>query len=343
LGGADISIIVPCYNEELRITGLLNAIYSQTISLKRMEVIIADGLSEDNTRKVIEEFKINHPKLTIHLVDNPKRNIPAALNLAINKSSGKFIVRVDAHSLPEEHYVERCVTLLEADKADNVGGIWIIKPGNSSQTANAIAIAASHPLGVGGARYRDEKTQAGFVDTVPFGSYYRDFLLKIGLYDETLLSNEDYELNTRIREAKGKIFLDPSIQCIYFAREDYKALSKQYFRYGFWKFRMVKRYPGSLRLRQFLPPTFVLGMLGLLLTGMIFPLFITVFLLFMLFYLLSIFLGTFLVSNISNKKMNLHVLTTLAIITMHFSWGTGFLCSPIIGLLRSDDNVKNKQ
>ena len=63
-----------------------------------------------------------------------------------------------------------------------------------------IAVAAAHPFGVGDARYRYTET-AGAVDTVPFGAYKRELVDKIGLYDETLLSNEDYEFNVRLRQA----------------------------------------------------------------------------------------------------------------------------------------------
>ncbi len=331
----EVSIIVPCYNEEHRIAGLLNAIHAQSYPLGHMEVIIADGKSTDKTKKVIKDFQKEHPNLLIHLIDNPKRNIPSGLNLAIRAAQGKYVVRIDAHSIPDIHYVELCVQHLESEKANNVGGVWIIKPGKETQVANAIAIAAAHPLGVGGAQYRNKNSIANFVDTVPFGSYQRDYLMDIGLFDESLLSNEDYELNNRILNAGGKVFLDPNIQCEYFARSNYSALAKQYFRYGFWKYRMLSRFPSSVKLRQFLPPLFVFGMILLLIAGFFLPILLYVWLIIALIYLFSIFLGTYLVPNASKPLISTHVLTTLAIITMHLSWGTGFLYSPFGKIFRS--------
>jgi glycosyltransferase involved in cell wall biosynthesis len=330
----DVSIIVPCFNEERHITGLLEAIVGQTISLEEIEVVIADGMSTDRTREKINLFTNNCPDLKIKLIDNPKRNIPAALNLAIQSATGKYIVRLDAHSIPEPDYVATCLSHLKENKAQNVGGIWVIKPGDNSQIASAISVAAAHPLGVGGAQYRHSNTQPAYVDTVPFGSFQRDFLVELGLFDESLLSNEDYELNTRIRKHGGKVFLDPAIRCTYFSRNNLKSLSKQYFRYGYWKFQMLKRYPNSIRPRQFLPPFLILLQFLTLILCLLNPVFIFVFFGIALLYLISIFMGTFFSPKPEQETLWMHLLIAIAIITMHYSWGTGFLLSPILSQSR---------
>ncbi|MCX7608581.1 MAG: glycosyltransferase, partial [Anaerolineales bacterium] len=146
-----VSIIIPCYNEEKTIRSLLEAIYRQTYPLEHLEVIIADGLSTDATRQVIGDFARTHSKLSLTVVDNPKRHIPAALNAALRQSKGEVIVRLDAHSMPYPDYVERCVAALEANLGENVGGVWEIRPGASTWIGHAIAAAAAHPLGVGDA------------------------------------------------------------------------------------------------------------------------------------------------------------------------------------------------
>jgi glycosyltransferase involved in cell wall biosynthesis len=99
-------------------------------------------------------FSQEHPELTIRIVDNPKRIIPAAVNAGILASSGDILVRMDAHSIPQPDYVERCVAALAEGRADNVGGVWDIKPLVNTWMARSIATAASHPLAVGGAQYR---------------------------------------------------------------------------------------------------------------------------------------------------------------------------------------------
>jgi glycosyltransferase involved in cell wall biosynthesis len=184
-----VSIIVPCYNEEATIRHLLYAIFAQTYPLEQMEVVISDGLSTDNTINVIDVFQKEHTKLKIRVVQNQTRTIPSGLNQAIRESRGEIIIRLDAHSVPIPEYVERCVSAHQNKKGDNVGGVWEIRPGANTWIADSISFAASHPLGAGDAMYR-LNAKAGAVDTVPFGSFYKSLIEKIGAFDETLLDNE---------------------------------------------------------------------------------------------------------------------------------------------------------
>jgi len=318
-----VSVIIPCRNEEKTIHLVLDAIHAQTYPRELQQVVIADGFSEDRTREQIESFKTSHPDLDVMVVNNPKRIIPAGLNAAILASSGDLIVRMDAHSIPNPDYVALCVDALERNVAQNVGGVWDIQPGSNSWIARSIAAAAGNPLAVGDASYRFTD-KAAYVDTVPYGSYKRELFNQIGLFDETLLANEDYELNTRIIQSGGKIWLDPKIRCVYFARSSLRALSKQYYGYGYWKFQMLKRYPETLRWRQALPPAFILGLLLLLLAGIFWKPALILFATALGLYLL-VLLGVGI--HMASKKSDILLIIgiPLAIITMHFSWGAGFI------------------
>ncbi|MEA4812431.1 MAG: glycosyltransferase family 2 protein [Anaerolineaceae bacterium] len=322
-----VSIIIPCRNEAKTITYLLQALYGQSFPLEAMQVVIADGFSEDSTREQISLFAQNHSELQIKVVDNPKKIIPSGLNRAIEASEGEFIVRLDAHSIPSADYVQRSVSALKENVAENVGGVWDIRPQNNSATARAIAAAAGHPLAVGGAKYRYSQ-HPEYVETVPFGAWKRSTLLNLCGFDETLLTNEDYELNTRLSAQGGRIYLDPQIRSVYFSRPDFKSLAQQYWRYGFWKAQMLKRYPGSLKLRQALPPIMVAGFAFLLLLSSMFAPLRPVFLAavgFYLFILLAI--GTQIA--IKKKDIMMIPLVALAIAMMHVAWGSGFLLGSI--------------
>ena len=318
-----VSVIIPCRNEEKTIHLVLDAIYGQTYSRGLLQVVIADGFSEDRTREKIADFKTSHPDLEVLVVDNPQRIIPAGLNAAIRASSGEIILRMDAHSIPNPDYVLLCVDSLERNVAQNVGGVWNIQPGMDTWIARSIAAAAGNPLAVGDAQYRFTD-KAAYVETVPYGSYKRELFEHIGFFDETLLANEDYELNTRILQSGGKIRLDPKIRCTYFARSNLRALSKQYYGYGYWKIQMLKRYPETLRWRQALPPVFILGLLVTLLVGLFWKPSLVLFAAVLgvyLFVLLSV--GV----HMAMKKRDILMVfgIPLAIITMHFSWGAGFI------------------
>jgi succinoglycan biosynthesis protein ExoA len=325
-----VSIIVPCYNEETTIRQLLDAVLAQTYPRVKMELIISDGLSTDRTREVIAAFQKEHADLAVLVVDNSAQTIPSGLNQAIRESRGEIIVRLDAHSMPIPEYVERCVAAHEAGKGDNVGGVWEIRAGADTWVAKSISFAAAHPLGVGDAMYR-LNAKAGAVDTVPFGSFRRSLIDKIGMFDETLLANEDYEFNTRVRESGGTVWLDPSIRSVYFSRSTLGKLASQYWRYGFWKFKMLQRYPHTLRWRQALPPLFVL-ILFVLIVLSLFIGFARYLLAAQLFvYLFALGLAGLRLA--IKKKIGLLLLgLPLAISTMHIAWGVGFLWSGVSSL-----------
>jgi succinoglycan biosynthesis protein ExoA len=334
-----VSIIIPCYNEQNTIQKMLAAIYAQTYPRADLEVVIADGMSTDRTRAEITSFADAHPDLHIAVVDNPRRVIPAALNLALGEAHGEIIVRMDAHAKPYPDYVERCVADLQAGLGENVGGIWEIQPGTSGWLAASIAVAAAHPLGVGDALYR-HAAKATEVDTVPFGAFKRELLALVGFFDESLLANEDYEFNARIRTSGGKIWLDPSIRSIYFARSTPGGLAKQYFNYGFWKWRMLRRYPKTLRWRQGLPPLFVLSLAGLGLLGLLWPGFWLLLAGEMVLYLLALTAAA-VQSAFRRKKVFLVFGLPLAILIMHICWGSGFLWSMIKRLSTKQNAEKN--
>ncbi|NTV36888.1 MAG: glycosyltransferase family 2 protein [Anaerolineaceae bacterium] len=320
-----ISIIIPCYNEAKTIHLLLDALSSQSIPSEEFEILIADGMSTDGTRAVIDQYGRDHTGLTIRVLDNPAREIPSGLNVALAHAIGEYIVRLDAHSVPERDYLERSISNLKAGLGDNVGGLWLIHPGADTWIARSIAAAASHPFGVGDAKYR-YSSQAGAVDTVPFGAFRRDFLQQLGGYDASLKTNEDYELNTRIRAAGGTVYFDPAIRTIYYARPTLSALWKQYWRYGFWKLQMLKRYPRSLRLRQLLPPLMVISMFGLLILSPFIQIAQILLGLEIGLYLV-IMIATAFLQAVRKKQYWLVIGLPLAIGTMHFAWGTGFLWS----------------
>jgi len=320
-----VSVIIPCYNEQSTIRLLLTALYEQTFPRAEMEVILADGMSTDGTRAVIAAFQKDFPDLHIRVVDNTLRNIPSGVNRAIEASRGEILVRSDAHSKPYPDYVANSVKALEEGRGDNVGGVWEIRPGADTLMAKSIAVAAAHPLGVGDALYRHAK-HATETETVPFGSFRRALIDRVGFFDESLLTNEDYEFNARVRGAGGKIWLDPSIRSVYFARSTLLELIRQYWRYGYWKWRMLRRYPHTLRWRQALPPLFVLSLLALALFSVCIP-FARIVLLGEIILYFSIMILAGLYTAIRQQKPYLLAGLPLVIPAMHITWGSGFLWS----------------
>lgn len=321
-----VSMVIPVYNGAATIQDLLASICEQDYPLSDLEVIIADGMSTDGTREKVAEFKEGVPELKVILIDNPDRKRPAALNLGIQAASGEYIMRMDAHSFPHPDYVKYCLQALEAGRGDNVGGVILPRPADDSWTAQAIAVAAAHSLAVGDAGYRTG-SEAREVDTVPFGAFHRSLIDRIGGFDETLLINEDYEFNVRVRKSGGVVWLDPAIKAIYTSRRSLAELAKQYWNYGYWKLRMLIRYPETIRWRQ-LSGFFVLSWLGLGALSIWFPIARWLLLAEALIYSSALIIaGTR--AAFSRRQPTLLIGLPLAIATMHFAWGSGFLWSLI--------------
>lgn len=313
-----VSVIVPIRNEEKYIEKCIESIIGQSYPKDRMEVLLVDGISKDNTRKIIERYVGRYR--SIRLLDNPEKNVPAALNIGIKASKGDVVVRLDAHAYYDRDYISKCVDTLDKVDAYNVGGPIQTLPGDNTIKAKAIALATSHPFGVGNSQFRTS-SDAKYVDTVPFGAFRRAIFDKVGLFNERLLRNQDIELNSRIRRSGGKIFLNPEIKSYYFNRSTLKALWQQNFKNGMWNIFTSAVSQRSLSLRHFIPFIFIVSLAASLILSLIHPAGVLLF---------SLVAGSYLLANIFfsfkiGLKKGPETIPFLPLVfsTLHFSYGLG--------------------
>lgn len=202
------------------------------------EIIIVDDGSSDGTAAHAKAWSLTRPHSRVTIVQGPARGAGAAMNAGIRHARSDVIVRLDGHCRPGEGYLARSINTLVSQNTGVVGGVWKIEPGAPSLNAAGIAAALSHPLGSGGAHYRqaprDGSMGAHAVDTVPFGTFRRELWEHIGGFDESLLRNQDYDFNYRVRMLGLDVILDPAIVSVYKARATFGALARQYFDYGCW-------------------------------------------------------------------------------------------------------------
>jgi GT2 family glycosyltransferase len=251
-------VIVPVRNEERHIAACLESILAQDYPAERVEVLVVDGRSIDDTRSIVAGFARRDRR--VRLFDNPGQWVAAGLNIGIRAAAGEVIARVDGHTVLEPDYVSSCVRYLEETGADNVGGM--MRPASASYLGRAIGLATSSPFAAGDARFRYSQ-RAGFVDTVYLGAFRRAVFDRVGGFDERLARNQDYELNFRLRQAGGRIFYTPAIRSWYYGRESLRGLWRQYFDYGRWKAVVIRRAPRSARPRQLVAPALVASVVGL--------------------------------------------------------------------------------
>jgi glycosyltransferase involved in cell wall biosynthesis len=314
-----VSVIVPCRNEIRFISSCLNAILSQNAPGYSIEILVADGMSDDGTREVLERFAAVNSK--IRLVDNPGRIVSTGLNAAIRAATGQFVIRVDVHTEYDENYIVRCVEVLQQSGADNVGGPARTKAGSYMQKANCLAYHS--PFSVGGARFHNIEYE-GYVDTVTYGCWSRQKLLDLGMFDEDLVRNQDDELNLRIIRSGGKIWQSPKIRSWYYPRSSLLGLFRQYSQYGYWKVRVIQKHKIPASIRHVVPGTFVFLLILLAVLSLFFSSARLC-----LIILICVYLSANLCASVitCRGKRNLKYLPIMPIVfaCYHLGYGAGFL------------------
>ena len=270
----EIAVIIPTLNEERFISRCLESVIAQTFPLEKMDIMVVDGGSRDNTRIIVEEYHRRYSN--IRLINNPGRIQSIAFNIGVRNSTAPYIVRMDAHAFYKPFYIEGCIEGLKGDSnRGNVGGQWDIQPQNESLWAVTNAILNYSKFGIGGATYR-VGANAGNVDTVPFGAFPRKVIDEIGGMRNDLPRGEDNEYNSRIKKAGYKIYFDPRIECVYYARSSFIASCKQMFANGESIGHLFYVDWDSIGFRHMVPLFFVIGILGGLMLSLIYHPFLCV-------------------------------------------------------------------
>jgi glycosyltransferase involved in cell wall biosynthesis len=264
-GPPRVSIVVPCRNERRYIADCLDSIRLNDYAADSVEVLVVDGASDDGTRDVLREYAERWP--SVQWLDNPTGTTPKALNIGIRAARGDIVMRMDAHCNYPRDYISALVRWLDQSGADNVGGVCRTLPGSNSPTARAIAVALSHPFGVGNSHFRIGTTTPRWVDTVPFGCYRRRVFERIGLFDEELVRNQDDEFNQRLLKNGGRILLVPDVTVDYYARDSIAKVARMYYQYGYFKPLVAKKLGRIGTLRQVIPAAFVLSLIVSILLG----------------------------------------------------------------------------
>lgn len=314
-----VSTFTPVRNDAASLRQAVRCIQDQIYPIH--EIVLAVAPSTDDTQAVAAALAVDDARIVI--VENPSGRTPAGLNLAIAQASGDVLVRVDSRSFLPPEYVRDAVEALAETGAGNVGAVQL--PVGSSLTQRAIATAMRSRFGSGGAAYRTggERRQ---VDTAWLGVFRRDAIESVGGYDEVFTRNQDAELNQRLNAAGHQVWLDPKLVVEYSPRSTLTSLARQYFEYGWWRQRTVRKHPGSMRLRQLAAPAVVVVLAGSLVAAAFTPLALGA-------------VGAYLVAlatvgALSEGPVSQRLLTGVALGAMHISWGIGFLSSLAASIVR---------
>lgn len=279
-------------------------------------IAVGLGPSTDGTDAVVAALAADDPRITV--VDNPSGRTAAGLNAALRAVDADVIVRVDAHCELPPGYVSRATDTLRRTGAANVGGIQ--RAEGTSPYQRAVARAMTSRFGVGDSQFHFGGDE-GPTDTVYLGVFDGAALRAAGGFDETLVRNQDYELNWRLRQAGHQIWFDPELEVRYLPRSTPAGLAKQYFQYGQWKREVLRRHPQSVKPRQLVAPATLLGVAAGLLgaaTGRRWMLLAPA--------VYAAAVATAAAADSSSPDEAGRLMSVYP--TMHMSWGAGFLVGP---------------
>ncbi len=312
-----ISVIIPCRNEEKYISPCLNSLLQQKNLNGSFEIIVVDGMSNDDTRDILNRLSNDNEKISVLL--NEQKYTPFALNMGIKNSKGRYIVIMGAHSVYDKYYLASCLKLFEQHpEVSCVGGP--IKSIGMNNIGRAIATAMSHPIGVGNAKHRFPDYE-GYAEMACFPMFKREVFKEIGLYDESLIKNQDDEFCFRLRQNNKYIYISPRVQSEYVVRSSFSSLFMQYYLYGYYRVAVIRKYKIPISYRQIVPPSFFITIFALLVLAIVLGR-IWIGLLVPIIYIISIVF----VAIISKKiKPGLKLFFIYSVFILHISYSAGFL------------------
>jgi glycosyltransferase involved in cell wall biosynthesis len=251
-----VSAIAPCRNERRYIEAFCDGALAQVLPEGwALELVVADGESDDGTREWLQQRAAAEPRLAC--IANPGRIVSTGLNAALAHAGGEVIVRMDVHTEYAPDYIARCLAALAETGADNVGGPWHAQPDDGAGAMQqAVAAAFQSPWVAGGADSR-RLDHDGWVDTVYLGCWPRASFERFGGFDETLVRNQDDEHNLRITLAGGRIWQSSRIRSVYRPRAALGQVFRQYLQYGYWKPFVMRKHGQPASARHVVPGLFV--------------------------------------------------------------------------------------
>jgi glycosyltransferase involved in cell wall biosynthesis len=321
-GDPAVSVVIPCRNERDHIESVLKSILAQKLPPGNFEVIVADGMSDDGTRQILERLSAADRRLKV--VDNPAQITSQALNEGIQHARGQYIAIMGAHNQYAPDYLRSSLEISQQTGADNVGGSMMCL--GETKLQKAIALAHHSSFSVGGARWHNADYE-GPADTVFGGFYRREVFERIGRFDETLVRNQDDELNLRLTRAGGKIWHSPRIKSWYSPRAGLLPLFRQYLQYGYWKVRVIQKHGKPASLRHLVPCGFIFCLLALPMLGLFYPMALRAGL-----GLLALYAGCNLFASmkIGARQGWIYLPILPAVFACyHFGYGLGFLCGVV--------------
>lgn len=322
-----VTFIIVALNAAEHLGSLLSDLKNQDYDHKKVEVILVDSISLDNTKQIMEEFASSNDFLRTVVLDNPKRTLPCGWNIALHNSSGDIVLRVDAHALIPPDFISRNVDCISRGRDICGGQVESILEPTGGMLQEVLLAAENSAFGGGIAPFR-RINEGKNVKTLAFAAYRKEIFEDVGYYDERLARTEDNEMHYRMRRAGNRFFMDPTIKSKRYTRNTLREFIRQKYKNGYWIGLTLSVAPRCFSIYHLIPFVWVLALLcstllvGLKITSM------PAFLMWTSYLAVSLILTT-----LSLRRYQLGVkglLLPMIFLLTHLSYGIGTLCGLIV-------------
>jgi glycosyltransferase involved in cell wall biosynthesis len=314
-----VSLIVIARNAALHLPSLLSDIALQDYPKNKTDLLLADGLSADDSKKLMLAFAESHSDLAITVLDNPGRFLSSGWNIALAHSKGEIIIRVDVHSRIPSDFISKNVSRIIS--GESIAGGPVIAKENGDLWPGLLALAEKSRFGGSVADFRNPGNPR-YVDTLAYAAYRREIFQKAGGFDERLVRHQDNEMHYRMKQLGYRFFFDPAIKSYYIPRSQLFSVLKHRFDVGLWIGIAAGIQPRCFGLRHFIPAVFVAAVMLCLSIGPVLnwlPVLALV-----SFYFLGAIIFALQAMIIAHLKLKLFcMMLPIIFLLMHLSYGIG--------------------
>lgn len=333
-----IDVIIGVRNEEKHVERCLTSLQNQNLS--DIQIFVVDGRSDDRTRDIVREKMKKDSR--IKLFDNPQMIISSARNIGIKASKAEYVAYLDGHCYVNNDWLEKLLETYEIyEKKCKVGGVGstYASPDDDTSYGKVVASVLRTPLGGMGTAYSNDK-KIETVESIAFAIYKRSTLIKDGIfYDESMTQCEDTDFNYKLIKNGYVLLKHPQAFVYQYRRQGTSQFFRQMVKYGEGRCNFAFKYRETLSIFHLIPVIFVIYLLIVILSFLIFlfsgnlGLFIIISIPLLICLLMDIVYTLLIVSHSGLKG----VYALIIFPSIHIGYGIGFLKR----LLNKEGKVKH--
>ena len=303
------SIIIPVFNRPDEVDELLESLCQQTV--KDFEVLIIEDGSVKPCKDVCDKYA---NILDLHYYAKENSGPGQSRNYGAERSNGEYVIILDSDVVLPVGYLQAVEDELKQKPCEAFGGPDSAHP-SFTPVQKAISYSMTSFFTTGGIRGGKAKLDKFYPRSFNMG-IRRDVYLQLGGFSK-MRFGEDIDFSYRIVEAGYMPRLFPEAWVWHKRRTDFRKFFRQVYNSGIARINLEKRHPGTMKLVHLLPTVFTLGVIGLLIISLFWPLACVPIILYSAIILID--------SSLKNKNIWVGMLSIPAAFVQLMGYGFGFI------------------